>query len=127
LVPLKVDLDSLRRNRWIRTLAKFVNLESVAVAAGVLLAGGLINYLLIGYTAPATELVTRNTQTQSLMETFTYVIASAMGVCGVYMLSRTGGSSKAGRESSLLFVAGVLVLMAAFFLFFSFYNFKVYG
>jgi hypothetical protein len=55
----------------------------------------------------------------------TYIIASAMGFGGVYMVMRSSQPSKSGRESFLVFVMGFLILMIGFFLFFSLYHFKI--
>jgi predicted small secreted protein len=124
---LKVDTDNLRRNRWVKTLSKYITLEVIYVFVGVLLTGGLVNYLLEGSSVPASVVITRSLQTQSILETVTYIIATAMGVTGTYMLARSSQPSKTGRESFLVFVTGILILMIGFFLFFSLYNFKTGG
>ncbi len=122
-----MDTDSLRRNKWIRMVSRFITLEGLLVAVGIVLTGGLINYLLEGSSIPATVLITRSLQTQSILETLTYIIDSTMGFLGVYMIMRSSQPSKAGRESFLVFITGFLLLMLAFFLFFSLYSFKLNG
>jgi hypothetical protein len=124
---MKVDTDNFRRNKWVKTLSKYVTLEVVAVFVGILLTGGLINWLLEGSSVPASVVITRSLQTQSVLETVTYIIATAMGVAGTYMLARSSQPSKTGRESFLVFATGILILMIGFFLFFSLYTFKTGG
>ncbi len=124
---MKMDTDNLRRNKWVKTLSKYVTLEVIYVFVGVLLAGGLVNYLLEGSSVPASTVVTTSLQTQSILETITYVIASASGVTGIYMLARSSQPSKVGRESFFVFITGILILMIGFFLIFSMYTFKTRG
>lgn len=124
---LKMDMDNLRRNKWVKTVSKYITLEVIYVLVGVLLAGGLVNYLLEGSSIPASTVVSTSLETQSVLETITYVIASAMGVTGIYMLARSSQPSKVGRESFFVFVAGILLLMIGFFLIFSMYAFKLSG
>ncbi|HVP23718.1 MAG TPA: hypothetical protein VMS77_07390 [Conexivisphaerales archaeon] len=124
---MNLDLDSLRRNRYVRILERIFTLENVVVATAILLTGGLVNYLLEGSNVPASVVITRSLQTQSILETVTYIIASAMGVGGVLLLMRSSQPSKAGRESFMVFITGILLLMVGYFLFFSLYNFKVHG
>lgn len=121
---LKMDTGNLRRNKWVKTLSRYITLEVVYIFVGVLLTGGLINYLLEGSSVPASVVITRSFQTQSILETVTYVVATAMGVTGTYMLVRSGQPSKSSRESFLVFATGILILMIGFFLVFSLFAFK---
>jgi hypothetical protein len=127
IFALKLDTDDIRRNRFVRILSKILTLEGVYVVAGVLLASGLINYLLQGGNISATVVFTRSLGTQSVLETIVYVIATTMGVGGTYLLLRSSMPAKIGRESFLIFVSGLLVVLIAFFLFFSLYYFKING
>ena len=124
---MKLDTDNIRRNRWLKTLSKYVTLDTIYVLVAVLLTGGLINYLLEGSSVPASVVITRSLQSQSVLETVTYIIATLLGFSGIYMLLRSSQPSKTGRESFLVFVSGFLILMVGFFLFFSLYTFKTTG
>ena len=127
MVALKLDTGNLRRNRGVKILSRFLTLEGLYIVVGVLLTGGLINYLLEGGNVPATVVITRSLSSQSVLETVAYIIASSLGVVGTYMLMRSSQPSKTGRESFMVFVTGILILMMGFFLFFSLYSFKTGG
>jgi uncharacterized membrane protein len=124
---MKLDADNLRRNRWIKRVSGLITLEGIYVVVGILLTGGLVNWLLEGSTVPATVVITRSLQSQSVLETVTYVIATTLGVSGIYLLLRSSLPSKTGRESFLVFVSGFIILMIGFFLFFALYTFKTTG
>ena len=124
---MKLDTDDIRRNRIVKTISRIVTLEGVYLVAGVLLAGGIINYLLQGGNVSPTVIFTRSLGTQSILETFVYVIATGLGVGGVYLLLRSSLPAKVGRESFLVFVSGFVIVLIGFFLFFSLYYFKLNG
>jgi hypothetical protein len=60
MATMKMDLNSLRRNRRVKTHGRVITLETVAVAAGILLTGGLINYLLEGTSISGSVFMTRS-------------------------------------------------------------------
>ncbi len=124
---MKLDTDNLRRNRWIKRISGLITLEGIYIVVGILLTGGLINWLLEGANVPATVVITRSLQSQSVLETVTYVIATTLGVSGIYLLLKSSQPAKTGRESFLVFVSGFLILMIGFFLFFALYTFKTTG
>ncbi len=127
MAPVKLDLNSLRKNRWVKILGRIITLEGIAVVAGILLTGGLINYLLEGSSIPADVVLTHSLEDQSILETIAYVIAATLGFGGLYMVWRSSQPSKTWRESFLVYITGFLLLMIGFFLFFSIYTFKVGG
>jgi hypothetical protein len=121
---MRLDADDLRRSKVVKNLSRLFKTEALFVVAAVLLAGGLINYLLEGINVPAGTLLTRSLRTQSIVETLAYLLVAFMGVGGTFLVYRSGQTGKGIRESGLFFVSGVIILLISFFLVFSFWSFK---
>lgn len=121
---MRLDVDDLRRSKLVKALSRALRIEGLFVLVAVLLTGGLINYLLEGANIPAGTILTRSLRTQSIVETLAYILTAFMGVGGTFLMYRSGQTGRGARESGLLFISGLFILLVAFFLVFSFWSFK---
>jgi hypothetical protein len=116
---------SLSNSRYVRLLRRAFTLELVYIYASVLLAAGLVSYLLNASVVPATAVfVPRNFQAQSVIETIIYSFTIVMGAGGVYLLSRSASEQQMKRETSLLFAGGIALLIISFIMMFGLYSLK---
>lgn len=105
-----MNLEEILKSKAIRTLRRFVKLETVYLVASILLMGGLINYLLRADRLPPGALTTLYMSTQTVVETFVYLVVIILGFAGAYMLYRPIEPSSNNRDSFLVYVVGASLL-----------------